>query len=75
MLPLLNVSPPPHRPVCTLGILAGLVLLSLYFDCTCGCKVAAASIKVGQMFQPECIAFVRRQPIFAALHEVEQAYF
>ncbi len=52
---------------------ADLVLLSRYFDATCDCKAAAALIKVGQMSLPECIAFVRRQPIFAAPHEVEQA--
>ncbi len=27
------------------------------------------------MFEPECIAFDRRQPIFAAPYEVQQAYF
>ncbi len=43
---------------------AGLVLLSQYFDGTCDCKAAAAPIKVGQILDPECIAFVRRQPIF-----------
>ncbi len=52
---------------------AGLVLLSRYFDATCDCKAAAALIKVGRMFLPECIAFVRRQTVFAAPHEVEQA--
>ncbi len=56
-----------------LNLAAGLVLLSQYFDGTCDCKAAAAPIKVGQILDPECIAFVRRQPIFVALNEVEES--
>ncbi len=57
-----------------LTYVAGLILLLRYFDGTWDHKAAAAPIKVRQMFLPECIAFVRWQPMYAAPHEVEQAY-